>query len=122
MAFNSVSQMKCFVFLVQLNDITLHLREQFICSGCKKQSTYGVTGLCKACNKKLPSVHFEDSNGNKYHNECFTCLDCGTSLAEYNDRYMGNNDGGRLCRKCRQKRLYPGLKPKSPKANPKFFQ
>ena len=94
----------------QLNDITLHFREKFICSKCKVQSKYGVYGKCTACNKDLPSVFFEDSDGNKFHNECFNCLDCGKSLANFNERYFSSSGKDRYCKKCRQKQMWPNKK------------
>lgn len=94
----------------KLNDITLHFREKFICSKCKVQNKYGVYGKCTACNKDLPSVYFEDSDGYKFHNECFNCLDCGKSLANFNERYFSASGNDRYCKKCRQKQMWPNKK------------
>lgn len=94
----------------RLNDITLHFREKYICSNCKVQSKYGAYGKCTACNKDLPPVYFEDSDGHKFHNACFNCMDCGKSLANFTERFFSTDGGDRYCKKCSQKRAWPDKK------------
>eukprot|EP01083_Nonionella_stella_P169433 574540_1 len=85
----------------------------YLCVNCIQQAygqnTHVVTldknnpNYCVVCNKELTQNWVVGRNGDKYHNYCFKCMDCGSPLSKQPE--YCEHDGKNYCKPCRTKQM-----------------
>merc|ERR1712228_514119 len=59
--------------------------------------------LCVVCNKVLSKNWIEGAKGEKFHNYCFKCMDCGSPLSK--EPEYCEFEGKNYCKPCRVKQM-----------------